>query len=174
MKRSTFTTLIAVLGLMIAGIVAQAQVTVTLSPSLVSVLAGQEAFFNGTVTNNTESDVFLNNMSFTFTPSGNSVFFTPDTNVFFNNVPGIIFANGDSYTGPMFGMGTSGATPAGDYLGTATILGGADPDATSSVTSSPFTIRITRQSVPEPISVALLSISVLGSMVFLRSRRTNK
>jgi hypothetical protein len=94
-----------------------------------------EVFFTGILSNtDPTNDLYLNGIQFTASGS-----FTPDSNAFFANVPGILSA-GQTYSDVVFGVTINPATPAGDYFGAVTILGGSNIFAASNLATLPFQV----------------------------------
>lgn len=121
---------------------ALADLTLTLNPVAQPVSAGAEALFTGTLTNTSTTDrVFLNDISASFTadPQTNTAL---SSNAFFANVPGIMLP-GESYSGPLFRISLSSTSPATNYTGSITFLGGADITAGSTLASTAITVLAT-------------------------------
>ena len=121
---------------------ALADLTLSLDPVAQPVSAGAEALFTGTLTNTSTTDqVFLNDISASFTadPQTNTAL---SSNAFFANVPGILLP-GETYSGPLFRISLSTTSPAANYTGSITLLGGADITAGSSLASAAITVLAT-------------------------------
>lgn len=97
----------------------------TLTPAVQSGALGTEVNFAGTLTNtSTTEKLFLNDIQFSFS-GGAANALTPDSNVFFANVPGILLP-GETYTGPVFTILLDSSAAPEDYSGSVTIQGGTD------------------------------------------------
>jgi hypothetical protein len=104
---------------------AQAALEFSLTPAVQSGAAGTEVTFAGTLTNtSTTNTLFLNDIQFDLSGGAASAL-TPDSNVFFANVPGILLP-GETYTGPIFAIAINSSAAPGDYSGSVTIRGGED------------------------------------------------
>ena len=172
--RTSWTRFALTAALLMVGIVAQAQVTLSLFPATVTIAPGGEATFNGSITNSTAADIFLNQMAFTFSPPAGGSNFTEDTSVFFGNVPGIL-SPGQTYTGPIFGLISLPSTPVGPYNGTAFVQGGADPAETFNQGSANFTVLVSSaQATPEPSAVAVVGAGFMGGLIGLRKLRRRR
>jgi hypothetical protein len=152
---------------------AWAGLTLTLAPPAIeSGLPGDELVFQGTFSVDLgDPDVFLTDLGFTLTPPADS-FLTPDTNPFFFNAPGDVCNNDPScitgYTGDLFGIQIAPGTPAGQYFGTVTILGGADPSFSDPLTSAvPFEVDVLSSS-PEPGSLLLIGPMLATGLAWRR------
>jgi hypothetical protein len=165
--RSTMSLVSVVCVLMLSGFSspALADLTFTLTPSLQQGVPGSSVIFNGTLAYSGAPNLFLNDISVFFNTGG--AFLTADTNVFFANVPGVFF-DGDSYSGPIFGVDLANNIPPGEYTGTATILGGLTINDFDELASQPFTVRAS----PEPGTMALYLAG--GLFIFFKVRRTKQ
>jgi hypothetical protein len=118
---------------------ARASLTFVLTPTARSGAISNEVFFIGTLSNTSLTDnLFLNDIQFSFT-GGATNYLAADTNSFFANVPGILLP-GETYSDVVFGVTINPATPPGDYLGSATILGGSNIFAATNLASQAFQI----------------------------------
>lgn len=104
--------------------------------------------------------VFLNGDSFNVTAP-----ITLDDSSFFSNFP-LSLAPGTSFTGDLFELTAAPGTPLGVYLGTFTLLGGADGFASDALGTVNFSLTL---ATPEPSSILLL-VSGLGAMPLLLGR----
>jgi len=115
----------------------RADVVLTLTPSVQYGVKSNEIVFTGTLSNtNTTGDVFLNDIQFSFTGVATN-YLTAISNAYFANVPGILSA-GETYSDIVFAVALDSATPAGDYFGTVTIVGGTNIFAVDTLASQPF------------------------------------
>ena len=119
----------------------QADLSFSLSPAIQSGTGTNEVFFTGVLTNTSPTDnLFLNQIQFAFTGAATN-YLMADTNVFFQNVPGILLP-GETYTDVIFGIAINPAASPGEYSGTVTILGGSDIFATGNLTNQTFQISL--------------------------------
>ena len=96
--------------------------------------------------------VFLNADSFNVTAP-----ITLDDSDFLNNFP-LSLSPGTSFSGDLFVLTIPPGTLAGAYLGTFTLLGGADPNALNTLGTVSFSVAPT----PEPSSILLLLTGTAG------------
>lgn len=123
------------LALVLSGTAARANLSFVLTPAVQACARSNEVFFTGILSNtDPTNDLYLNGIQFTASGS-----FTPDSNAFFANVPGILSA-GQTYSDVVFGVTINPATPAGDYFGAVTILGGSNIFAASNLATLPFQV----------------------------------
>jgi hypothetical protein len=105
--------------------------------------------------------VFLNGNSYNVTAP-----VTLDNNDFFNNFP-LSLAPGKSFSGGLFVLTVAPGSPFGTYLGSFTLQGGADGNASNNLGTVSFSITTT----PEPSSMVLLLTSIAGlAMALLWAR----
>jgi len=158
---------------------ASAQLTLTLAPTDQFGSPGDLLSFSGTLSNPTANSVFLNNDSVTFSgPAGT------DGSPFLSYAPfsldpmGTVNGSGaptDSYNGSLFTLTLDPGSLPGTYLGTFSVLGGADGAATSQVASADFSVTVL-PSAPQPIpelssTVSLGLLLALGGLVVIVKRR---
>jgi hypothetical protein len=133
------TPLAAVLCFLLGAKSLQAALQCTLSPAVQSGAVGAEVSFTGTLTNTSTTDsLFLNDIQFNLSGAA-AASLTPDTNVFFANIPGILLPN-ETYTGPIFAITINSSANAGDYSGSITIRGGNDIFALTDLASQNFQV----------------------------------
>ena len=137
------------LALALSGHAARADLSFVLTPSVRACARSNEVFFTGILSNtDPTNDLYLNAIQ--FIANGN---FTPDTNAFFANVPGILSA-GQTYSDVVFGVTINPTTPAGDYFGAVTVLGGSNIFAAGNLATLPFQISTIDVSIQANIANA--------------------
>lgn len=119
---------------------ARAGLAFSLTPAAGSGLGTNEVFFTTALTNLCQTNLYLNGIQICFTNEATN-YLTPDTNDFYANVPGILPTDG-TYTGAVFGVGISLATPPGIYAGGAALLGGTNIFATNVLACQAFEISL--------------------------------
>jgi len=123
------------LALVLSATAVRANLSFVLTPSVQACARSNEVLFTGILSNtDPTNDLYLNDVQ--FITDGN---FTTDSDAFFANVPGILSA-GQTYSDVVFGVTINPATPAGDYFGAVTILGGSNIFAASNLATQPFQI----------------------------------
>ena len=153
---------------------ARAQVTFTLASSSAMTTASSEVFFTGTITNTSSSTIYLNGLNLvqnaSTTPA--SGVFTTDSSPFYNNAPASLApmgSMGNSYTGQLFGIITSGSFNASSqFNGTATLDGGLT-NSSSDTLGTPQNFFVS-SAMPEPGALALLASGLIAGVPFLRRR----
>ncbi|MBV9848564.1 MAG: PEP-CTERM sorting domain-containing protein [Armatimonadetes bacterium] len=165
-NRSFLLTLIAVM--LLAPGAARAQLLFSLNPAALTGGPGQTLTFNGTLTNTGTSPVYLNGLFLT----GLTTDFTMDPSLFLNNTPPLL-ASGASITDDLFTVDCGPAPPVGDWVGSATVIGGADANAQDAVATQNFLVSIPPnvQTVPEPGTLSLLGLGLGGVVMAARRRR---
>ena len=137
------------LTLVLSSTAVQADVSFILTPSVQAGARSNEVVFTGILSNaDPTNDLYLNDVQ--FIANGN---FTTDSNAFFANVPGILSA-GETYSDAVFGVTINPTTPAGDYFGAVTILGGSNIFAASNLATQPFQISTIDVSITANIADA--------------------
>jgi hypothetical protein len=135
----------------------RADLAFLLTPAAQSGVGINEVFFTVTLTNTgLTGNLFLNNIQFSFTGAAAN-YLSADTNAFFANIPGILLP-GETYNDTVFGITIAPSTPPGQYSGIATILGGADIFAVTSLSSQTFQVML---------PTAALGITVSGPNLVL-------
>lgn len=99
--------------------------------------------------------VFLNGDSFNVDGP-----ITLDDSDFFANFP-LSLAPGDTFTGDLFELDVPAGTLDGTYLGSFTLLGGADGSAQNTLGTVDFSLT-----VPEPSSISLLLAAFVGFILW--------
>jgi len=153
---------------------AQAQLTLTLSPSSQAGKVPNTFHFTGTLTNPTGAVVFLNGDSPTFNGPG-----TIDDSAFLNNAPlslGPAGGGSDTYTGSFFDITLPSSAAPSTYFGTFTVLGGPTANDLMTVGTEDFSVMVSPSpAVPEAsttVSLGLLLALGLGGLV-VAARRKN-
>jgi hypothetical protein len=121
---------------LVLGKPARAQLSFTLTPSVVSAPQGSSLTFAGTIENSSTNELFLNGASYTLAGTG----FRLDPGPFLLNGP-LSLAGGASYTGDFFDLAL-GFDPVGRYDGEFSILGGPDPSGTAVIGTAGFAIEL--------------------------------
>jgi hypothetical protein len=118
----------------------RANLSFTLAPAVLPGTGSNEVVFVGTLTNNSLTNLYLNNVQFTFTNAATN-HLTGDTNFFFQNIPGILSSNG-TYSDVVMGVLVRSSTPVGTYSGAASIQGGGDEFGTNDLADASFQISL--------------------------------
>jgi hypothetical protein len=148
------------LALAFASAAAHAELSFVLTPSVLACARSNEVFFTGILSNtDPTNDLYLNTVQ--FITDGN---FTADSNAFYANVPGILSA-GETYSDVVFGVNINPTTPAGDYFGAVTILGGSNIFAADNLATQPFQISTIDVSITANIADAYKFGASPGSFV---------
>ncbi len=138
----------------------RADLSFVLTPSVQACARSNEVLFTGILSNTDPSnDLYLNDVQ--FITDGN---FTTDSDAFFANVPGILSA-GQTYSDVVFGVTINPATPAGDYFGAVTILGGSNIFAAGNLATQPFQISTIDVSISANVPDAYKFGALPGSFV---------
>ncbi|HWW02441.1 MAG TPA: hypothetical protein VNZ64_22275 [Candidatus Acidoferrum sp.] len=112
-----------------------------LTPGALSGVGSNEVVFGAALTNSSQADtLYLNDVRLSFIGAATNYLFA-DTNVFFENLPGILLA-GETYTDIVFGVAINPAAPPGTYSGSVAIKGGSDIFATNNLASQTFQVLL--------------------------------
>jgi len=132
--------ILALMGsLLLATGTVRADLSFVLTPAVQSGTSSNEIVFTGTLFNTSlTSNLFLNDIQIIFTGAGTN-YLAADTNSFFANVPGILLP-GETYSDVVFAVGITPGTPAADYFGSVTFLGGSNIFAATNLGSQSFQI----------------------------------
>jgi len=145
-------------------------INIDLMPALLSGSPGSTILFSGTLSNTSSSTVFLNsagiNLSGGFTPADEH------TGPFFVNAPLFLNAAGSTPAIGLFTVDIPDSFAKGPYLGTFSILGGANGNAQDIVGSVNFTVQVVSP-VPEPNSSILLGLVTALFLYRTSSRAEN-
>lgn len=157
---------LAVLGLSLVVIAGSAKADgVTLTLSTVSGASGSTVTVDGTITNDSSNTVYLNGESFTLASS----FINGDTTDFFLNAPISLDPGGSSGLIALFVFQIASGTPNGSYSGNfLDIIGGGPSDFADTLASASYTADVVSTATPEPSTLVLFGIGLLG---FLPLRR---
>jgi hypothetical protein len=165
MKTLLCTLVLATLGTAVAK---ADDVTITLDLANQSIIPGQAIQFFGTITNDTETTIYLNSDDLNLAGASLST-----TDQFFNTVPISLAPGANSGDIELFDVTASDPlldTP-GVYDGVYTLFGGTDGNAQDNLGQVEFSVDTAAPSaVPEPSSIYLL-ISGIGAAQLLAFRR---
>jgi hypothetical protein len=171
-KKMTFSISTLVLGaaLLLARPASADTITLNLANPVQTGAAGSTLFFDATVTaplKNGET-IFLNADNFGSLASP----LTASDDGFVLGFP-LSLDPGDSFTGLLFTVSLPPSIIAGQYLGSFSLLGGADGDSQDLLATVDFTVNATRaaSAVPEPGSVLLLATGLMGLGVVMAYKR---
>jgi hypothetical protein len=120
--------------------IARADLSFNLTPATLPGVGTNKIVFTGILSNSITATNFLNNIQINFSGAATN-YFTADTNVFFENVPGILLP-GENYSDIVFGIFVTSNTPPGNYFGAVTIQGGSDIFAANNLTNQSFQISL--------------------------------
>jgi len=137
--------------------------TLTQATEYVSAQTGGTVTFDATVSApaGNSADIYLNGDSFDL-----SAPLTLDDTDFFLNFP-LDLAPGDSFTGDLFTVTVPAGVAVEDYLGSFTLQGGADANASKNLATVSFDVVAT----PEPSSMLLLITGLIVVAFTLQRRR---
>jgi len=125
--------------------------TVNLDSTTLTGLPGQVLAFTGTLTNNTDSTVYLNNDSASFA-------LPLDGAPFLNNAPFTLDPLATSFDFEMFDVTIPHGQAPGTYNGTFFVQGGADSNALAEVGAATFSVNV---GTPEPASYLLCGAAIV-------------
>lgn len=142
-------------------------ISLNLTSPVESAAAGSTVSFSATVSapDTNGGTVFLNGDSFDVTSP--LVF---DDSGFLLNFP-LSLDPGDSFSGELFSFALPSDLPAGQYIGSFEIVGGADGGAQDVLSTVDFQVNVAgAPTVPEPESLMLLAAGLPGVAVLVRRR----
>jgi len=142
----------------------------TLASDTLSGAPGSVVTFNGTLTNTSMADIFLNGV-LSFIPPPD---LTVDDQPFFLNTP-LFLPPGESFTGELFNVNIGPQAAANTYHGHFTIQGGVDATTFDTLASANFSVQVTSPAaVPEPGTIALFVTGCLGLLGYGWLHRMSK
>jgi hypothetical protein len=149
---------LAALLLAVGGVCIGATIDVSLTTPLMSGPLGTSLTYDGTLTNNTGTTVFLNSAGI------NLAGFAPqdeDIDPFLMNAPLSLAAFAATPPIDLFTIDIPNPFAVGLYQGTFTVLGGATDTDLSTIGSASFSVQVQgAHAIPEPASAALILIGV--------------
>ncbi|HEY1663099.1 MAG TPA: hypothetical protein VGI03_11830 [Verrucomicrobiae bacterium] len=134
---------------------ARANLTFSLTPAALPGSGSNEVIFIGTFTNNSLTNLYLNNIQFSFTNAATN-YLAGDTNFFFQNIPGI-FSSNQTYSDVAMGVYINPSAPVGIFSGTASVAGGGDELATNDLADVSFQISL----VPPSVAIAATGTNLM-------------
>ncbi len=146
---------------------ANAQISFTLTYSSATTNANSEAYFYGTIANNsTTTTYYLNGLDLRRNAGTTDNSFTTDSSPFdtyTNSNPTL--APGASYTGQLFGVQTNSSfNTMSQFYGTATLEGGTNDTALGNLGIQNF--YVSASAMPEPSALALLGSGLTAGLFF--------
>jgi len=135
-----------------ASATAGASIIFTLDSPTFPGVPGDTVHINGTLFNPDPDAIFLNNLS-GFLASADLSF---DLTDFFTVVPSVL-NSGATYSGPIVAVLIDPLAQPGDFFGSITLQGGADPSAFDDLATQNF--QVTVSDVPEPWTFSLVAAS---------------
>ena len=148
---------------------ARAQALFSLNPASQTGKPGNTLTFNATIINVGTDILYLNGVN----SSGLTPGLTLDSTPFFNNFP--FFLNGgDATTSDIFTVLIDNNVSAGNYFGSFTITGGADPNAQEILATQNFQVTVAPSAVPAPSALLTIALGILPGMGFLLHRRVSR
>jgi len=140
----------------------QTQLTV----SSVSGTAGEDVTVFGTITNTGKALVFLNGEGFSL---GSSSFLNGDVTDFFANAPASLAGGANSGLIALFSFDIAPGTAPGVYdENFLQLLGGTGQFDQNDIADAEFSVTVTSSTVPEPETIALLALGLVGVMLLRR------
>lgn len=166
---SLFTLLVLAVTLLLHSSALADTISLNLTSPIQSGAAGSTLSFFATLSTPTANSgaVYFNGDSFN-QPNG----LTVNDDGFFLGFP-FYLDRGQSFSGLLFTVTLGPSLASGQYLGSFTILGGADDAAQNVLSTVNYTVNVgkTPSVVPEPESLMLLATGLPGLALFVRSKR---
>jgi len=147
--KATKTLLLVLLVLLSGALTAQAQLSLSLTPSTRAGEQGTTVIFSGTLRNTGSDEVFLNATNYNLNAAGLSL----DDSPFFANAP-VSLLGGQEWSGNLFNVAISPATALGTYSGNFGILGGVNSQAQDFLTQASFEVTVQSSPPPPPSNVS--------------------
>lgn len=130
--------LLFILMFAVSSALAQPSLVFSLNPATEPGAGGNNVTFTGTLMNESPTNLYLNNIQFTFA-DGATNSLGAGSNTFFMNVPGILLP-GETYNDVVFSVAVNPGAPPGTYSGSVTIQGGTNIFAVSNLATQAFLI----------------------------------
>ncbi len=153
--RKHLTLFASLAGLLLLAAPGRADLSFSLMPAVLPGTGSNEVVFVGTLTNNSLTNLYLNNIQFSLTNAATN-YLAGDTNFFFQNIPGILSSN-EIYHDVAVGVFINPSAPVGTFSGTASVQGGGDEFATNDLADVSFQISL----LPPSLGIAAASTNLV-------------